>query len=167
MHFSTITTFITALILAVTIVSAQKITSDSCNVCVQKAATMASPTCDTATLTGSFPAAGSLTPTQQSCLCPLAANDAWIRSCAKPGGCLAADASLFYDTISTIKGIKACAAVLAFAPTHGPTQLSTGLPSGTGGASPANDDGFLMESTSSKVLAGSAAAVASIFVILF
>ncbi|KAF9143151.1 hypothetical protein BGX30_001179, partial [Mortierella sp. GBA39] len=146
MHFSTITTFITALIhvVSITAVSAQKITSDSCVVCIQKAATMASPNCDTVTLADSIPAAGSLSPAQQSCLCPLAANDARIRSCVKPGGCLAADASLCYNTISTIKG---------FTP-------------GADGASPANGAGSLMESASSKILAGAAAAGASIFVIL-
>ncbi|KAF9143805.1 hypothetical protein BG015_000302, partial [Linnemannia schmuckeri] len=149
------------LILAVSIstVSAQDISSDSCNVCILKAATVASPTCDTVTLTDSLPTANSLTPKQQTCFCPLANNDAWIRSCVKPGGCLAADATLFYDSFSTIKGSKACADVTAFAPAPAPTQPPTGVTPDTG-VSPANEAGSLMGSASSKILAGAAIIVA-------
>jgi hypothetical protein len=102
----------------------------------------------------------------------LATSDAWVESCVEPGGCEAADIAQIYGVVLVLKGSKACAGAAAAIPiTPAPAQPSAGGTSGPGNPSspaknPTNDASALIGSDSPKVLAGTAFAVASIFVFL-
>ncbi|KAG0283749.1 hypothetical protein BGZ96_011873 [Linnemannia gamsii] len=172
MKFSAIIAFVLTFVLAVSVTTVSAgISSKTCMVCAQRHAMLASPTCDFSTVQTTFTSNSSLTPVQRDCYCPLAASDAWIQSCIEPGGCVANDTAQVYGAMSVLKDSQACAGAAApvpVAPT--PAQPSTGVTSGSGNpsnpANPTNDAGALIGSVSPKVLAGTAFAVASIFVFL-